>query len=58
MVIEPAIDTCSREAAMLQGAHACQTTSPFIEQVNAKGVLNQSADGSKLIMIKMWCMFM
>ena len=58
LVIEPAIDTCSREAAMLQGACACQTTSPFIEQVNVKGVLNQSVDGNKLIMIKMWCMFM
>ena len=36
MVIEPAIDTCSREAAILQGAHACQTTSPFIQQKTVK----------------------
>ena len=58
LLIEPAIDTYSREVAILQGAHACQTTSPFIEQETVKGVSNQSEDGSKLIMIKMWCMFM
>ena len=52
MVIDPVIDTCSWEAAILQKARACQTSSPFIDQETVKGVLNQSVDGSKRIMKK------
>ena len=52
MVIDPVIDTCSWEAAILQKARACQTSSPFIDRKTAKGVLNQSVDGSKRIMKK------
>ena len=52
MVIDPVIDTCSWEAAIFQKARACQTSSPFIDRETVKGVLNQSVDGSKLIMKK------
>ena len=52
VVIDPVIDTCSWEAAILQKARACQTSSPFIDRETVKGVLNQSVDGSKLIMKK------
>ena len=47
VVIEPATDTHSQEAAILQGAMlACQTTSPFIDLETVKSVSNQSVDGS------------
>ena len=52
VVIDPVIDTCSWEAAILQKARGCQTSSPFIDRETVKGVLNQSVDGSKRIMKK------